>query len=456
MQTSGSMSATELRASFALAGIFGLRMLGMFIILPVFALYAEQLRGGADHTLIGLALGAYGLTQALLQIPFGHLSDRWGRKRTIYLGLAIFAAGSFAAALAQSVYMVILGRVIQGAGAVSAAVLALLADLTREENRTKAMAIIGLTIGATFSLSMIGGPILSRAIGVPGIFALTGVLALGAMAVVRWVVPDGARAVGQAREGSMRRMLSLLVRGELARLNLGIFVLHAVLMALFVVVPFELRAAGLESSAQWKLYLGVMLGSALLVALPILVAERRGGQKVMFLLAVIALLAAQAVLAYSSTWLGIAGALLVFFTGFNFLEASLPALISRAAPVEAKGPALGIYSSVQFLGTFAGASAGGLISQHFGPSWVFGFCAALSLVWLAAAAGMREPVKGGTRTYNVPRMDAKRADGLSRRLAGLPGVREAMVMATEGVAYLKVDSARFDEQRVLDLIAGET
>jgi len=450
------MSAAELRASFALAGIFGLRMLGMFIILPVFALYAERLPGGSDHTLIGLALGAYGLTQALLQIPFGHLSDRWGRKRTIYLGLAIFAAGSFAAALAQSIYMVIVGRVIQGAGAVSAAVLALVADLTREENRTKAMAIIGLTIGATFSLSMIGGPVLSRAIGVPGIFALTGVLALLAMAVVRWIVPDAARVVGEASEGSVRGMLGLLAHGELARLNLGIFVLHAVLMALFVVVPFELRAAGMDSGAQWKLYLTVMLGSAVLIAPPILLAERAGRQKHMVLAAITALLAAQAGLAYSTTWLGIAGSLLVFFTGFNFLEASLPALISRAAPVEAKGPALGIYSSVQFLGTFVGASAGGLISQHFGAGWVCGFCAALSLAWLVAAVGMQGPGRGGTRTYNVPRMDAARADGLSRRLAGLPGVREAMVMAAEGVAYLKVDSARFDEQRVLDLIAGET
>jgi MFS family permease len=449
------MTAAERRASLGLAGIFGLRMLGMFIILPVFSLYAEQLPGGADHTLIGFALGAYGLTQAILQIPFGWLSDHWGRKRTIYVGLLIFAAGSFVAALAQDIHMVILGRIIQGAGAISAAVIALTADLTRDEQRTKAMAIIGISVGATFALSMVVGPVLGRAIGVPGLFALTGVLALAAMAVVRWIIPAAARNHSSAAQEA-GGFAAVLRNPDLARLNFGIFALQGVLMALFVVVPFELRAAGLESTAQWKLYLAVMLGSALLVAVPILVAERGGRQKIMFLLAVVALLAAQAVLAYSSTWLGIAGALLVFFTGFNFLEASLPALISRAAPVEAKGPALGIYSSVQFLGTFAGASAGGLISQHFGPSWVFGFCAALSLLWLAAAAGMREPVKGGTRTYNVPRMDATQADGLSRRLAGLPGVREAMVMAAEGVAYLKVDSARFDEQRVLDLIAGET
>jgi len=450
------MTPTELRASFALAGIFGLRMLGMFIILPVFALYAEQLRGGSNHTLIGLALGAYGLTQALLQIPFGRLADRWGRKPTIYLGLAIFAAGSLVAALAQDIHMVILGRVIQGAGAISAAVLALVADLTREESRTKAMAIIGLTIGATFSLSMIAGPVLSRAIGIPGIFAMTGVLALMAVAVVRWIVPDAARAVAARGEGSVRSMMGLFAHTELARLNIGIFVLHAVLMALFVVVPFALRAAGMLPGEQWKLYLGVMVGAAVLMAPPILIAERKGRYKQVFVAAIVALLAAQAGLAYSTTWIGIGASLLVFFAGFNFLEASLPALISRAAPAEAKGPALGIYSSVQFLGTFAGASAGGFISEHFGAGWVFGFCAALSLVWLAAAIGMRAPGASGTRTYNVPRMDARRADGLSRRLAGLPGVREAMVLAADGVAYLKVDSARFDEQRVLDLIAGET
>ena len=449
------MTATELRASFALAGIFGLRMLGMFIILPVFALYAEHLPGGSDHTLIGLALGAYGLTQALLQIPFGRLSDRWGRKRTIYMGLLIFAAGSFVAAVAQSIYMVILGRVIQGAGAISAAVLALLADLTREESRTKAMAIIGLTIGATFSLSMICGPVLSRAIGVPGIFALTGVLALLAMAVVRWLVPDASRAVAQTRDSSVSGILGLFAHGELARLNLGIFVLRAVLMALFVVVPFALRDGGMPAPEQWKVYLGVMVAAALLMAPPILIAERTGRHKTVFLGAIGALLAAQAGLAYSTGWMGIAGALLLFFAGFNYLEASLPALISRAAPVESKGPALGIYSSVQFLGAFVGASAGGLIAQHFGPTWVFGFCAAMSLIWGAAALTMRAPGKSGTRTYNVPRMDASRADGLSRRLADVAGVREALVLAADGVAYLKVDSARFDEQRVLDLIAGE-
>jgi MFS family permease len=449
------MTAAELRASLGLAGIFGLRMLGMFIILPVFSLYAEHLPGGSDHTLIGIALGAYGLTQAILQVPFGWLSDRWGRKRTIYLGLLVFAAGSFLAAMAQDIHMVIVGRIIQGAGAISSAVIALTADLTRDEQRTKAMAIIGVTIGATFALSMVADPVLGRSIGVPGIFALTGVLALSAMAVVRWAIPDPTRAVAP-RVRDAAGVAGVFRNSELTRLNLGIFVLHAVLMALFVVVPFELRSAGLPAGSHWQVYLPVMLGSFVLMVPPIFLAERGGRQKAVFLGAIGVLLAGQVGLVLvGQSVVGVACSLLLFFAGFNLLEASLPSLVSRTAPPAVKGIAIGVYSSVQFLGAFVGASVGGLISKQLGAPWVFGVCAAVTLVWFAVAIGMQAPRSGGTRAYLVPRLDAKRADGLSRKLADVPGVREAMVMAGEGVAYLKVDSARFDEQSVLELIAGE-
>ncbi|HTT40012.1 MAG TPA: MFS transporter [Burkholderiales bacterium] len=449
------MTPAELRASFGLAAIFGLRMVGMFIILPVFALYAEQLRGGRDHTLIGLALGAYGLTQALLQIPVGAVSDRWGRKRTIYLGLTLFAAGSFVAAFAQDIYMVIVGRVIQGSGAISAAVIALAADLTRDEQRTKSMAIIGVTIGAAFGLSIVAGPLLTHVLGVPGVFGLTGVLALAAMGVVRWVVPNAAHAI--ATSSRAQPLLRLLHAGGLARLNFGIFVLHAVLMALFVVVPFQLRSAGLAAGSHWKVYLAVMVGSILLMLPLMVLAERRGWQKLVFVAAVGVLFTGQLGLAAcSATVLGITGSLLVFFAGLNLLEAMLPSLVSRAAPAGSKGAAVGIYSSIQFLGSFAGAALGGAISQHLGPLWVFGACAALTLVWIGVAAGMEGPQPTGTRTYPIPPLDAKRAAGLSRKLAGVTGVREALVMAGEGVAYLTVEPARFDEQNVLELIAGET
>ena len=445
------MTALELRSSFTLAGVFGLRMLGLFIILPVFALYAETLPGGRDHTLVGIALGAYGLTQAVLQIPFGWLSDRWGRKPTIYLGLLLFALGSVVAASATSIGWVIAGRVLQGAGAISAAVIALASDLTRDEVRTKAMAIIGITIGVTFALSMVLGPVLGRWIGVPGIFALTGVLALGAIAVVRFRVPDPVAVVGIAPDRP--RFADVLRDPQLARLNVGIFVLHAVLMALFVVVPFALRGAGLEGNEHWKVYLPVMLGAFVLMAPVMAMSERRGKQKPAFVGAVVLLAIAEVILAMmGASVLAIAGALLVFFTAFNLLEASLPSLISRIAPAEAKGTAVGVYSSIQFLGTFVGAATGGWLSQHHGAPAVFVFCGALTLVWFGVALGMNVPV---LRTLQVPPMDAGRADGLLRRLQKLPGVREVRLAPAEGVARLKVDRANFDEEIAMKLIHGE-
>lgn len=386
------MTPAERRATFSLASIFGLRMLGMFIILPVFALYADTLSGGHNRTLAGIAVGAYGLTQAILQIPFGALSDRWGRKPTLYMGLLIFALGSFIAAAADSIYMVIFGRIVQGAGAVSAVVIALVADHTREEQRTKAMAVVGMTIGVTFALSMVAGPLLAHWIGVPGIFLMTGVLALAACAVVRFVVPGGPAPVGaQIRTP----FLHVLVRPELVRLNYGIFVLHLVLTSLFVVVPFNLREAGLPDGSHWEVYLSVMLGAFVLMVPPMLWSERRGQQKTAFLGSIFLLTLGQMALfsAHSVWWIALA--LLVFFTAFNLLEASLPSLVSRMAPPETKGAAIGVYSSVQFFGTFLGGALGGVISQHYGGNAVFLYCAALSASWFVVAFRMRIPHKRG-------------------------------------------------------------
>jgi MFS family permease len=389
------MTPAERRATFSLASIFALRMLGMFIILPVFALYADKLSGGHNRTLVGIAVGAYGLTQAVLQIPFGALSDRWGRKPILYLGLLIFALGSFIAAAADSIYMVILGRIVQGAGAVSAVVIALLADLTRDEQRTKAMAVIGMTIGATFALSMVGGPLLDRWIGVPGIFLLTGLLALLAWAVVRFLVPEP----GILPRPNLRprpSFFQILLSPELVRLNYGIFVLHVVLTALFVVVPFNLNESGLVTGRHWEVYLPVMLGSFGLMVPPMLWSERKGQQKMAFVGSILVLALAQGLLSVvaHSVWL-IALALLIFFASFNLLEASLPSLVSRTAPPEAKGAAIGVYSSVQFLGTFIGGALGGFIAQHLGGKAVFLCCAALSASWLVVAFGMRMPAKLG-------------------------------------------------------------
>jgi MFS family permease len=448
------MTPQELRASFGLAGIFGLRMLGMFIILPVFALYAAKLPGGSSHTMVGIALGAYGLTQACLQVPFGWLSDRWGRKRTIYLGLLIFALGSFIAALAHDINMVILGRIIQGAGAISAAVIALAADLTRDDQRTKAMAIIGMTIGGTFALSMAAGPVLDRIMGVPGIFAMTGFLAIAALLVVRVIVPDPLQAALHKAPVQQASLKSVLRDTQLLRLNYGIFALHGILMALFVVVPFALQAH-LPAGSHWRVYLPVMLGAIVLMLPAMLLAERRGLQKPVFVGAVTVLIGALALLMFSDRGLpALVVGLLVFFAAFNLLEATLPSMISKRAPAGAKGTAIGVYSSVQFIGTFVGAASGGWLSQHYGTPAVFGFCGTLAIAWLLLAFGMRVPRSLETRRYQLPRTDAQTASGLVRSLSGLPGVREVN-LSGEGVAYLKVDSKGFDEQNVIKLLAGE-
>jgi len=455
MAFSDRMTPLELRASLGLASIFGLRMLGMFVILPVFAVYAESLPGGVSHTLVGIALGAYGLTQAILQIPFGWVSDRIGRKPTIYAGLVLFAIGSFVAASAQDIYVIIGGRVLQGSGAISAAVIAMTADLTREEHRTKAMALIGSTIGLSFALSLVLGPLLFHLMGVPGIFAMTGVLALSAMIVVYAVIPNPQHSYS-AGDAQSSRLLAVIREGQLLRLNFGIFSLHAVLMALFIVVPFALRNAGLRVERHWLMYLPVMLGSFVLLLPAVLFAEKKAKLKQVFCAAVVLMLATEVLLPWllGSLW-EIFIALLAFFTAFNILEASLPSLISKFAPPGAKGTAIGVYSSIQFLGAFVGAAVSGYLSQHYGTKAVFIFGVVLMAIWLIPAFTMKLPIAAETKIYPIPVMDSRRASGLSQRLASVPGVQEALVIAAEGVAYIKVDSSVFDEQNVIRLIAGE-
>jgi MFS family permease len=451
-----SMTPLERRASMGLAGIYGLRMLGLFIILPVFALYAEHLPGGESHLLMGVALGAYGLTQAILQIPAGWLSDRYGRKPVIYVSLVLFALGSFIAAYADNIYWVIVGRVVQGAGALNAAVMALTADLTREEVRTRAMATIGMTIGVTFSISLVLSPLLHGLIGVPGLFALTGVLALAAILVVKFAIPDPAitrfHSDTEAGHGHFREVLR---NPDLLRLDFGIFALHAILMSVFMQVPFILQANGLVVADHWQVYLPVMLVAFALMVPPIVIAEKKAKMKPVFMGAVALALAAQALLMFAqhSLW-GVAAALLLFFTAFNVLEATLPSLISKIAPLAAKGTAMGVYSSVQFFGAFFGAAAGGALMQFVGGDAVFWFSIALLALWLVAASGMRPPAAVRTRLFHLPELDAAAAVELRRSLLLVSGVREAMVAASEGMACLKVDMQGFDETAVEQLIKG--
>jgi MFS family permease len=393
------MTSQEWRAGSSLAGIFGLRMLGLFLILPVFAVHAHRLAGGDNLTLVGAALGAYGLAQAFLQVPFGMASDRWGRKPVIVAGLVIFAAGSFLAAGATDIWTAIAGRTLQGAGAISSVVVALAADLTRVQHRAKVMAMIGAMIGASFALSLVAAPALYRVIGMGGLFVLTGVLSLAAIAVVAWLVPEPARRAQAPEGGGLREAL---LDAELVRLNVGIFALHAIQMAMFVVVPPLLVTAGLPLSAHWQLYLPVVLASFALMLPPVLHADRRNAARPVLLGSVALLGAVQAGLAAAGASLILVAALLLaFFAAFNVLEALIPSLVSRIAPEHARGAAIGVYNTAQTLGLFFGGLSGGWIAERYGAAAVFGACTLLALAWLAAASGMRPVNRIGAESFTM-------------------------------------------------------
>lgn len=385
--TTDAMSRDEKRAGVALASIFALRMLGMFLILPVFAIHAQTLPGGDNLTLVGIALGAYGLTQAMFQIPFGMASDRFGRKPVIALGLLIFAIGSAVAALAGDIHWTIFGRVLQGAGAISAAVTALAADLTREQHRTKVMAMIGSSIGLVFAVSLVAAPVLYAAIGMHGIFWMTGALALAAIAVVTFIVPTPP----PLQPGPKVPFREVLTNAQLLRLNLGIFTLHMSQMMIFMVVPSLLvSTGGLAVAEHWKVYLPAVLASFVFMVPAIIYAEKRRQLRTVFVAAIILLLLTMLVLALEGKrFYIVAGGLLSFFVAFNLLEAMLPSLISRVAPPRAKGAALGVYNTTQALGLFLGGALGGWLAKHAGAPAVFGFAAGMTALWLVAAATMR-------------------------------------------------------------------
>jgi MFS family permease len=440
------MDRQEFRAAGSLAAVFSVRLLGLFMIYPVFAVYAEHLSGSTPY-LVGEALGIYGLSQGLLQIPFGLLSDRFGRKPMIVIGLIIFAIGSAVAALSTSIGGVIFGRVLQGSGAVGSVILALVADLTTEENRTKAMAMVGITIGASFMVALVAAPILARFIGVDGIFWLMVGLALIGIAITEFVVPNPHQIrVHRDAETVPGLMLAVLRNKELLRLDFGIFVLHAMLTASFLVVPGLLRGTlDVSNHNQWMIYLPVLLVSVVVMVPAIIVAEKYRRMKGVFVLAVAALVVSQIMLYLGAGNLYVLlAALIFFFSGFNVMEASLPSLITKAAPPDAKGTATGIYSSLQFLGIFVGGVVGGWANQTGGSAAVFALTGVLALLWLLAAATMAQPSYLTTRLLPIGDMAASDPDLLAAGLRRVPGVAEAIVIVEEKLAYLKVDSKSFD------------
>jgi MFS family permease len=449
------MDRHELRAVGSLAAVFSVRLLGLFMIYPVFAAYAKDLSGATSYK-IGLALGIYGLSQGILQVPFGMLSDRIGRKILIISGLAIFGIGSVVAALSTSIDGVILGRVLQGSGAVGSVILALVADLTAEQNRTKAMAMVGVTIGASFLIAVVTGPIVASIAGVQGIFWLMVLLAVLGIAITHYVVPEPRSLhIHKDAEAVPAMLASVLRNRELLRLDLGTFVLNAMLTASFLVVPGLLHTAlNVTTHDQWMVYLPVLMVSLVATVPAIIVAEKYRLMKTVFVGSVAVLVFSQLLLvAAAENLYALLAALTLFFSGFNVMAATLPSLITKTAPPDAKGTASGVYSSAQFLGIFAGGIAGGSASQHGGDVAVFVTTSVLALVWLAVAATMARPSYLTTRLVRVSETQAADAESLAASLREMPGVAEAVVIAEEKLAYLKVDARSFDAAKA-ELLAG--
>lgn len=454
LEIDSPMTSEEWRASLSLASIYMLRMLGLFMILPVFSIYARNLTD-ATPFLIGLAISAYGLTQALFGIPFGIWSDRVGRKKVISLGLLIFAVGSALAAISDSIYGIILGRAIQGMGAIAAVVMALAADLTREEHRTKAMALIGVSIGISFAVSMVAGPVLDGWVGVKGIFWIIAVLACAGILVLFVVVPNPTisrfHRDTQAQPGQFSKVLA---NPELLRLDFGIFALHLILTATFVVIPLVLRdSLHWETARHWQVYLPVFVLSLATMVPFVILAEKKRKMKAVFV-AFIGIVATADIgfLLARDSLLAVGALLYVFFTGFNLLEATLPSMVSKIAPPELKGTAMGIYSTAQFLGAFAGGISGGWIYGRFGLHDVFLFCALVAVLWLLVAIGMAPPRHLSSLLIKIGELAEDEAHFLSQRLLQVSGVAEAVVLADDGVAYLKVDKDTLDRNELEKLL----
>ncbi|MFB2828986.1 MFS transporter [Aeromonas jandaei] len=446
-----TMTRGERRATWALGSVFSLRMLGMFMVLPVLTTYGMSL-AGASEALIGLAIGIYGMTQALFQIQFGLLSDKVGRKPLIVGGLLMFALGSVIAALTHSIWGVILGRALQGSGAISAAVMALLSDLTREQNRTKAMAFIGVSFGITFAIAMVTGPLITHALGLSGLFWLIALLALAGIAVTLWLVPTPSDHLLNRESGMVKGgMRTVLTNPRLLKLNFGILCVHTLLMSSFVALPPLLERAGLPRDSQWQAYLVTMLIAFVSVVPFIIYAEKRRKMKLVFQICVLVMLVAELVLWQSGLQLwGLLAGLQIFFIGFNVMEALLPSLISKESPPGYKGTAMGIYSTSQFIGVAIGGSLGGLFYSLGGAALVFGGCAVLALVWLGVSLTMQEPPYVSSLRIVLPEgVEANTA--LEQKIRACDGVSDVLLAASERSVYVKVDSKRIS-RRDLELL----
>ncbi len=445
-----ALTQGERRATVSLSLIYMVRMLGLFIILPVFSLFADDY----DHStplLIGLAIGIYGLLQAVLQIPFGMLSDRIGRKPVITFGLLLLLAGSIIAATADSIYLVIIGRALQGAGAIAAALMALAADLTRDSQRTKVMASLGASIGFAFILALLLGPILIGWFAIDMLFWLTAGSAVIAIVLLHVFVPNPAVSQYNRDTGARLSIMKKLFRHtQLLRLDFSIFVLHLLVTAVFFAVPLALLEAGIQGSAQWRIIVPAVLLSILVMVPLVILAERRAMRGV--LLVCVAglglsqlMLAAPLTFGKTPTAMMLFLAIAVFFCFFNALEALLPSLVSRISPAGAKGSAMGIYSSSQFLGAFIGGAGAGAMHGFLGPLGVSAVLLVLILGWAVVLYGFKAPPKTTTLRHALTAEEQSQADLVLQELNAREGVLEVMMALDEGVAYLKVDKSLYKQ-----------
>ena len=447
------MLKTEKRAAMSLALVYALRMLGLFMILPVFSLHAHEYTG-ATPVLIGLAIGIYGLTQGLFQLPFGFLSDRVGRKTVIIFGLLIFGAGSMLAAEAESITQVIAGRALQGLGAIAAAVMALAADLTREEVRLRIMAAIGMSIGASFMLSMIIGPIIAAGFGLRMLFWITAGLALLGILVVAFVTPNPPRqSFHRDAQVSLRDVGRVAGDIELLKLGFGVFVLHLVLAATFVVFPLLLQQnLQVDEALHWRTYLPVFVLSIFLLVPMIIVAEKYRKSRLVFGLAVVMLALAEFGLAWSETYLAVFLMLVLFFGAFNFLEAMMPASVSRIAPADMKGTAMGLFSSAQFIGAFAGGLLGGFLLGAADYATTFLSLSGILAIWLLVALTMKAPRYLASKIVSLKNLNSQELERFVERARNIEGVHEISVYETDRVAYLKVEKG-FDDSELRALVS---
>ena len=439
MSASG-LNSIEKRAAFSLAAVFGLRMLGLFMILPIFAIYGEQLAGYSPMW-IGLAIGAYGLTQAMLQIPMGILSDKYGRKPIILIGLLIFLLGSIVAAMSDTIYGVVFGRALQGMGAIASAILALAADLSREEQRPKVMATIGMFIGLSFTIAMVVGPIVAKAFGLSGLFWFIAVLTILAMLLIQFMVPHSVNKAPRGDSVALPAQLKKLVRHpQLSRLNFGVFTLHMAMTACFITLPKQFVASGLMLEDHWQLYLPTLIGSFFFMVPFMIYAIKKQKEKQMLSASVLLLTLALFLLWYlPMSFASLVVLVIMFFTAFNYLEATMPSILSRIAPAGVKGSVMGIYSSSQFLGAFTGGVLGGLIASRFGEQSIFLVMAVISAVWLLVTLGMKPLKKSKNFSFAINVENEKQAGEVAEQLINMPGVIEATIVFTEAIAYLKID-----------------